>query len=85
MVDLKTTDDAAKFHFSARDYRYDVQQAYYSDGADQDGEAPDVFLFIVVSKTRSMDATQCALSRLHPASVEAGRIEYRGLAHRCRV
>ena len=77
MVDLKTTDDAAKFHFSARDYRYDVQQAYYSDGAEQNGEAPDVFLFIVVGKTRSMGRYPVRVIELHPASVEAGRAEYR--------
>lgn len=53
-VDLKSTDKLAQFHYSTVDYRYYVQDAYYSEGyAAVTGEALDAFLFVAVGKTRS--------------------------------
>lgn len=52
IVDVKTTDDVAKFKWSVRDYRYDVQDAFYSSGYHAHfGEAPAQFVFLVVGKT----------------------------------
>ena len=48
IVDIKTCPDVRRFEWTARDFRYDVQAAYYSDVLEMAG-APDVsFAFIVV-------------------------------------
>jgi exodeoxyribonuclease VIII len=53
ILDVKTTADMAKFHFSARDYRYDVQDAFYSSGFRHHfGEQP-TFIFLAVSTSIS--------------------------------
>ena len=53
MLDVKTTADMAKFHFSARDYRYDVQDSFYSSGYRHHfGEQPS-FIFLVVGTSIS--------------------------------
>jgi len=50
IVDVKTTADMSKFNRSVWDYRYHVQDAFYSEGYKQHfGEAPAGFLFLVVS------------------------------------
>lgn len=50
IVDLKTTADMSKFSRSVWDYRYHVQDAFYSEGYKQHfGEQPAGFLFLVVS------------------------------------
>jgi exodeoxyribonuclease VIII len=52
IVDLKTTDDIEKIKYSIVDYRYDVQDAFYSAGYEQEyGETP-VFVFVFVGKKR---------------------------------
>ena len=76
MIDVKTTDDAAKFHWSVRDYRYDVQAAFYSDGAAAVGAAVDLFVFVVVGKRREMGRYPVRVIELDPATIEAARIEY---------
>lgn len=76
MIDVKTTDDAAKFHWSVRDYRYDVQAAFYSDGAAAVGEPVDVFVFVVVGKRREMGRYPVRVIELDPATIEAARAEY---------
>ncbi len=76
MIDVKTTDDAAKFHWSVRDYRYDVQAAFYSDGAAAVGEPVDMFVFVVVGKRREMGRYPVRVIELDPATVESARIEY---------
>ena len=76
MIDVKTTDDAAKFHWSVRDYRYDVQAAFYSDGAAAVGEPVDLFVFVVVGKRREMGRYPVRVIELDAATVEAARIEY---------
>lgn len=50
IMDVKTTADMSKFNRSVWDYRYHVQDAFYSEGYKQHfGEAPSGFLFLVVS------------------------------------
>ena len=50
IVDVKTTADMSKFARSVYDYRYHVQDPFYSDGYHEHfGEAPAGFVFLVVS------------------------------------
>ncbi len=50
MVDVKTTADMTKFWRSVMEYRYYVQDPFYSEGwRNVIGTAPDKFLFLVVS------------------------------------
>lgn len=50
IVDVKTTADMSKFSRSVWDYRYHVQDAFYSEGYKQHfGQEPAGFLFLVVS------------------------------------
>lgn len=53
LVDLKSTEDASPraFGVSAAKYRYHVQGAFYSDGANLNGLNVDSFIFIAVEKT----------------------------------
>lgn len=53
-ADLKSTDKLSHFHYSAVDFRYYVQDAYYSQGYEAvNGHPLDAFLFLAVGKTRS--------------------------------
>lgn len=54
ILDVKTTDDLDKFHFSARDYRYDVQDAFYSSGWAHEFDTDPTFIFLVIGKTISL-------------------------------
>ncbi|MCF5056053.1 exodeoxyribonuclease VIII [Pseudomonas proteolytica] len=50
ILDVKTTADMKKFEKSFYDYRYHVQDSFYSDGyANHFGEDPQGFIFLVVS------------------------------------
>jgi exodeoxyribonuclease VIII len=52
IIDVKTTQDAgsAAFGRSAFNYRYDVQGAFYTDGAESNGLVVDAFCFIAIEK-----------------------------------
>lgn len=52
LIDLKSTQDARESAFAAScaRYRYDVQQAFYTDGMRAIGKPVDVFAFVVVEK-----------------------------------
>ncbi|MBD1555246.1 PD-(D/E)XK nuclease-like domain-containing protein, partial [Pseudomonas typographi] len=50
LVDVKTTADIGKFERSLYEYRYHVQDSFYTDGyAAHFGEEPQAFVFLVVS------------------------------------
>lgn len=53
IVDLKTTADAGftPFGKSVLDFRYHVQEAWYTDGLEDQGVPVPVFLFLAVEKT----------------------------------
>lgn len=76
MMDVKTIDKAEQFHWSVRDYRYDVQDAFYTDGARYSGSPVEVFLFIVVGKHRSMGRHPVRVIQLDDTSRARGRAEY---------
>lgn len=76
IADVKTTDDIDKFHWSIRDYRYHVQDAYYSDGYFQlTGEWPR-FLFVVVSKKRVFGRHPVRVFELTQDDKDEGRAEF---------
>ena len=78
VVDVKTTDDIGKFHWSVRDYRYDVQEAFYSDGLEiTAGDPLTAFLFLVVGKRREMGRYPVAVFELERVAVTRARDEYR--------
>ncbi len=77
VADLKTTDDITKFHWSARDYRYDVQEAFYTDGLAAAGFPIDFFVFIVVGKKRAMGRYPVEVIELNRAAVDRSSAEYR--------
>ena len=77
IVDVKTTDDLAKFHFSARDYRYDVQDAFYSSGWAHHFDADPTFLFLVVGKTINLGKYPVTLFELSTEDKMNGQQEYK--------
>lgn len=73
ILDVKTTGDMSKFKWSVRDFRYDVQDAFYSDGyANHFGERPQGFLFLVVSTSIECGRYPVRLFELDPASKQQG-------------
>ena len=76
IADVKTTDDIDKFHWSIRDYRYHVQDAYYSEGYRQlTGESPR-FLFVVVGKKRVFGRHPVRVFELTQDDKDEGRAEF---------
>lgn len=78
-VDVKTTGDMERFGQSVIDYRYHVQQAFYSDGfaALHDGERLERFVFVVVSTAVSAGRYPVRVFELTKTDVEIGRHLYR--------
>lgn len=77
VIDLKTTDDARPEAFRRKiaNFRYHVQQAYYSDGIKTvTGEAPSTFVFLVVETTPPHGIN---IFMLDDDSVELGRAAYK--------
>lgn len=77
MVDVKTTADMDRFTRQFYDYRYHVQDSYYSDGyAAQFGEQPSGFLFLVVSTSIECGRYPVRLFTLDSEAKDAGRTSY---------
>jgi exodeoxyribonuclease VIII len=76
LVDVKTVDDIDRIHLSLRDYRYYVQAAFYQDGYEQlTGHKPR-FVFVAISKKRSLGRHRVRVFELPPDTVQLGREEY---------
>ena len=76
LPDVKTTDDIEKFSYSVRDYRYHVQDAFYSEGYFQlTGEWPR-FLFVVVGKKRVFGRHPVRVFGLPQEDKDQGRAEF---------
>ena len=76
IVDVKTCADVSKFNFSARDYRYDVQDAFYSRGYyELTGRKPR-FLFAVIGKNKVFGSHQARLFELTEEDKESGAVQY---------
>ncbi|EMT0828575.1 PD-(D/E)XK nuclease-like domain-containing protein [Salmonella enterica] len=77
IVDVKTTADIHKFQKAYYDYRYHVQDAFYSDGyRAQFGEIP-VFVFLVASTTAECGRYPVEIFMMGEDAKLAGQREYR--------
>lgn len=78
LVDVKTTETLAKFHFSVDDYRYYVQDPFYIDGFNAStGEEKDTFIFLVIQKTIELGRYPVACVQLPREVVAFGRDVYK--------
>lgn len=78
LLDVKTCADVARFATSVEEYRYHVQDAFYSEGeARCFGEPPAAFLFLVVSTSLDAGRYPTRLFALTPSEREAGRTAWR--------
>lgn len=88
LMDLKTTADMGKFARSVYDYRYHVQDPFYSDGYQAHfGEPPRAFLFLVVSTSIECGRYPVRLFTLDSEAKDKGRFAYQRdlqLYHECR-
>jgi len=82
LVDVKKTADIDKFHWSVRDFRYHVQDAYYSDiykHTDmylKSNTESVRFIFIVVGEKRSIGRHPVRVFQLDRDTKETGRKAY---------
>lgn len=78
LLDVKTTADMDRFGASIEEYRYHVQDPFYSEGYEQHfGSPPDAFVFLVVSTSRSAGRYPVRCFTLDPEDKLAGRNEFR--------
>lgn len=76
LVDVKTTPELSKFHFSVDDYRYYVQDPWYCDGVARfTGRAE--MKFLVVQKNIECGRYPVMVVKLPPEAIEYGRAAYR--------
>lgn len=75
LIDLKSTSDASYSEFcrSVHNYRYHVQAAYYTDGAQACGLAVDAFAFVCAEKEPPY-AVACYV--LQPEWLDLARVQY---------
>lgn len=76
LVDAKKTADIDKFHWSVRDFRYHVQDAYYSDIYKQYSGHTPRFIFIVVGEKRSIGRYPVRVFELDIETKHKGRDAY---------
>ena len=76
LCDVKKTADIDKFHWSARDFRYHVQDAYYSDIYKQYSGHTPRFIFIVVGEKRSIGRYPVKVYELDTETKHKGRDDY---------
>ncbi|HFW3774455.1 TPA: exodeoxyribonuclease VIII [Salmonella enterica subsp. enterica serovar Thompson] len=77
IMDVKTTADIQRFRTAYYDYRYHVQDAFYSDGyRAQFGEIP-TFVFLVASTTAECGRYQVEIFMMGEDAKLAGQREYR--------
>jgi hypothetical protein len=79
IVDLKMSADPSEFQWAIEDYRYFVQDAFYTEGHTQHfGEAPDGFIFIVVGNQRDAGRYPVRVFQLDAEDRAAGDLAWRG-------
>lgn len=76
LVDVKTTETLAKFHFSVDDYRYHVQDPFYCDGLRANGIDKPEMVFLVIQKHIEIGRYPVMVVRLPEEAIEYGRMEY---------
>jgi len=77
LADVKITGQPERFANAVHDLRYDVQDAYYSEGCRRHYGQWPAFLFIVVSSTRAMGKYPVNVYELSPEDKEVGRRRWR--------
>lgn len=77
LVDVKTTDLLSKFKFSIDDYRYYVQDPFYSDGVEACGDGERKFVFIAIQKTIELGRYPVRCEHLPAWAIKFGRDEYK--------
>lgn len=79
VVDLKSSADASErgFNQSIGQYRYHVQDSYYSEGCTRALWKPKDFLFIVIGSTRDRRRYPCHVRSLPDEQREMGRAAWR--------
>lgn len=77
VLDVKTSGQIERFGTSVEDYRYHVQDAFYTDGLQPYYGEPPSFAFIVVSTSRSAGRYPVHVYELDAHDKWAGRRAYR--------
>lgn len=77
LIDVKTCADVSKFNFSARDYRYDVQDAFYSRGYQELTGFKPRFLFVVIGKNKVFGSHQARIFELDSEDKASGESQFR--------
>lgn len=78
LLDVKITADIDSFGAAVEEYRYHVQDAFYSEGYERHwGAPPDGFVFLAVSNKRDAGRFPVRCFSLHPEDKLAGRNEFR--------
>lgn len=78
VLDVKTVAGMDRFAASIEDYRYFVQDAFYSEGYERHfGEPPAAFVFLVVSTSRDAGRYPVRCFALTASDREEGRAEFR--------
>lgn len=78
ILDVKTTGEIAKFSDSIREYRYHVQDVFYSDGwAATQGETLRAFVFLAISTARDRGRYPVHLYSITPLDRDVGRTAVR--------
>mgnify|MGYP003648315769 CR=1 FL=1 len=72
IVDVKTTADISKFGYSARDYRYHCQAAFYSLAYEKLHGVKPRFIFVVVSKGKTFGKHEVRVFELTPEDMDEG-------------
>lgn len=77
LLDIKTTDSLKKFCYSVEDYRYYVQEPFYIDGMNANGQDKQTMIFLVLQKTIECGRYPVAIWHLPEDVVAYGRSEYK--------
>ena len=84
LVDVKKVDDIRHIARSIQEFRYYVQDAFYSDIYEQWTGVNPRFIFVAVGQRRSIGRHPVRVFELEQARVEAGRQEYKDDLDRVR-
>lgn len=77
ILDIKTTADMDRFHWSIEDYRYHVQDAFYTEGIERHFGERYSFIFLVVSTSLDAGRYPVRVFTLLDEDKAAGRDEFR--------
>lgn len=77
LMDVKTTEELRKFCYSVEDYRYEVQDAYYTDGLRANDQDKEGMIFLVIQKKIELGRYPVAVWTLPKEAKDHGRIQYK--------